>query len=679
MWRYETCGGGVRIVGCEPEGRVVEVPGEIDGLPVVAIAPDALASSPGVEEIVCSDGIVEIGNCAFRRNPDLKRVVFPARCASFQANWLRECPQVEEVVLPGALEAIDAGVFELKSLKRLVIGPSAREVKPGAFERSRLESIEVAPGNPHLMTDGEALYTADGRVLVALACPVERYEVRDGCEAVGRKAFHGAKSLLAVELPESVRVLEPFAFAHSGLREFDAPGALEEIGEKAFLHCGDLARASLNAGLRSIGDEAFATTALHALSVPASVEHIGREATRRSNVTYSGADATFAVDPASRFYLVDGEGGLYRKDAEGLVLVEALDRDVRSYRVALGTASIAPRAFAHHEHIEEVAIPHGVTEVGDGAFRNCGRLRRAVFPDTLRAIGKEAFVDTSLERLDIPASLERIGENALVTVGAHHEGPPPSLRDVRVDAGNARFFTASGMLCERIEGGTRIVLFTNSERRVAFPDDTVEVAPYAFNNAFGIEDLHLNAGLRLIGACGLGVWCWIRHIRIDVAEPIEGRETFDLYFPETARSIHGFLVAVGMSSEIFMPAVMAQYDNCIATARNYRAPDDPENIGAYEQAQLVIDRLAEPVLLSRESRERYENLVRANIADICVDIARHDDREAIDKLLELGYLNEDNLPGVIDAVRVVQDAAMTGYLLEVKRQRFGGSAMDFEL
>lgn len=667
------------LVGCVTGRREVEVPDMLDGFPVRHIASDALAKLGAVEKIVCPDSIVEIGNCAFRRNPALKEIVFPRLVESFSASWLRECPLVEEVVLPGGLSKLGSAVFESKGLKRLHIGSAVREIDQGAFERSRLEAISVSPDNSHIMTDGTALYSIDQLILIALACPVKRYDVYDGCQVIARKAFYGMKAVKEVRLPESVRTIEPFAFAHSGITTFHAPSCLSMIDEKAFYHCSSLTTAHLNGSIQSIGDEAFASSALSGLEIPASTEYLGRSIASRTNVVYAGDAATFKVSTESKRFLIDESGGLYRREDDGLHLVQLLDENVRSYIAIVGTVAVDDRSCAFHDALEEAILPDGVVEVGASAFRVCRNLRRVRMPDTVRSIGKEAFIDTMLESFEVPVALESLGENALVTMGAHHEGVPPSLRDVSVREGNDRFFMSSGMLCERLENATRVIVFTNSVSRVAFPPDAEEVAPYAFNNAYGIEDLHLNARLRSIGACGLGVWCWIRHIRIDVEKPIEGRSSFDLYFPETSRSVHGFLVAIGMSSQIYMPTVMAQYDNCIVTARDYHSPNNPENIGAYEQISLILDRLSDPVLLSRESRERYERLVEANIEGICVDIARHDDREAIDKMLELGCLNEDNLEGVIKAVGALQDAAMTGYLLEVKRRRFGQKALDFDL
>ena len=84
-------------------------------------------------------------------------------------------------------------------------------------------------------------------------------------------------------------------------------------------------------------------------------------------------------------------------------------------------------------------------------------------------------------------------------------------------------------------------------------------------------------------------------------------------------------------------------------------------------------------MLSNVNRSLFDRLLKEHLVEICVDIARHDDRGAIEALIGYGYLNEDNLEEVIQAVGRLQDAAMTAYLLEVKRRRFNRRLFDFDL
>lgn len=68
----------------------------------------------------------------------------------------------------------------------------------------------------------------------------------------------------------------------------------------------------------------------------------------------------------------------------------------------------------------------------------------------------------ALELLHIPASLEKIGENALVTYNAHNGKRQPTLREVTVAQGNARYEEKNGMLLEKWSNGkARVVVNTD--------------------------------------------------------------------------------------------------------------------------------------------------------------------------------------------------------------------------
>ena len=704
-WAYVVVDGEfVRIVACESNAAKLVAPAEIEGLPVREIGPEALSHLAVTREIVLPDGVERIGPYAFRGCGQLARLALPGSTSTFAASWIAKCPNLEELVLPGSLEAICPDVLANRAVRTLVIGAGTRTIQPGAFEKSTLYDIRIDPRNAHLKTDGFCIYTADGAELLALARPTARYEVLPGCVRIGKKAFSGAKSLEHVVLPASTATIGEFAFANSGIKTLSCPPNLSEIKAKACLRCRALETVDLNDGLRSIGDEAFANSALESLRIPATVAHLGASITARSNVRHaagsatsadstatacgaasaagsatSNSSATFAIDSGNETYFVDSVGCLYRNDPDGIHLAQMLEPSTTRYEVKPGTVAIDDKAFAYHEAIEQVVLPEGLVRIGDGAFRVCRKLRSVTIPDSLAHIGADAFIDTALERFRIPEGLVDIGKNALVTDGAHHEGVPPALREIDVDSRNPRFFMHTGALCRRTERGASIVMFTCASERVAFPEETLEVEDYAFNNAFGIRELHLNARLRTIGACGLSVMSQIRHVRIDVEKPIEGMTSFVLHFPATTHSVHGFLLALGGLGHLHLPDIMAQYDNCIASARDYHAPNKSDNASAYEQVKLIISRLNESILLTDSNRQRYRSLVESNIAEICTDIARHDDREAIRELADLGLLNPENLDDVVVAVNRLQDAAMTGYLLELKRLRFGDRIVDFEL
>lgn len=669
----------VRVVKCETRNARIVFPEVIDGLPVYAIAAEALSENAAVEEIICPDNIESIGACAFRLNENLRRLVLPKNVAEYQEGWVRHCPRLEELVLPGLLDEIKLCVLDNRSLRKLVIGRNAYKIEPGAFQNTQLSEILIDEKNPFLKTDGTGIYSADYTVMYALARPVEHYRVADGCVVLSKKCCYGIEALKHVELPESVEKLDAFAMSHSGIVEFLAPESLLVIDEKAFYYCKDLTSVTLNEGLVSIGDSAFEESSILSLRIPSSIEHIGKFMTVRTGVVHSGPGCSIEIDPRCKKFFLDGEGGLYRRAEDGDYLVQLIDREIEEYTMGVDAIGIDPYAFAYHQTLRKAVVRDGVRVVGKNAFRVCNKLVSVVLPDSVCEIGDECFIDSSLQEFRVPGNLEKLGKNALVTYGAHHGGSTPSLARIEVAPGNDRFYVASGMLCERREGGSAVIVFTSAEEHVVFPEEVTRVEEFAFNNARGIDYLSLNAGIKTIGVSGLATWCWIRHIHIELPEPLEGRTEYDFFFPDTPKSIHGISLGVGGSSWVNVPAIMAQYDNCIVNARDYNAPRNSDNISAYEQIKLILGRMNDPIMLTDVNRGMFERLVRNHIDDICVDIARHDDRAAMDELVDRGFVNEGNLENIIAQVGRLQDAAMTAHLLEVKRMRFNKAIIDFDL
>lgn len=679
-WRYAVLDGReARIERCETRAALLQVPAQVEGLPVVALAADACANLPFVEEISCPDTVLSIGLCAFRGNGRLARIAFPRAVSAFDSDWLRGCPKVERLVLPGDVARLDASIFDIPNLRELAIGAGTAQVAPGAFAKSELRFVEVDGDNPFLSSDGRALYSRDGRVLVALAVPGEACRIREGCAVVAKKALFGLSCVKRIEAPEGLETLEAFAFSGTGIASFDAPASLRRIGEKAFFKCADLEEVRLREGLASVGDHAFTESGIRALRLPSTVEDLGNPLAARTGLTYAGPDATFCIAEGPGRLSLDAEGGLYREGAEGRTLVRMMDPAARSYAAAPGTTAVGDEAFLGHPRIAEVDLPEGVRVVGRAAFKGCNALVRVGLPEGVRIIGDEAFLDTNLQCVHLSASLERLGSNALVTHGAHHGTEEPSLREVTVGSGNARFFAEPGLLLERKDdGAVRVVLCTGSAEVVRIPAETDEIAPYAFNDVRGVRELHLSDRIGRVGVRGLALEDRLDLLHVDLAQPVSGHEGFDIRFPATDRGAQQLYLALSVPDCVDAAVLLEHYDNAIVNASSFDAQSDA-GLGAYEQVRRIVERLQDPVLMTAVNRSMCDRVLRSNLEEMCVAIARHDDRRTIDALFDLGYLDAGNLNGVIERVGALQDAAMTGYLLEAKRLRFGRDALDFDL
>lgn len=679
-WRYVLLDGAeVRIERCEPAVPQLVIPETIDGYPVVAVSPDAFSYLPDLEEVVCPNSLVHMGFCAFRGCKNLRAAYLPETLAEFDSDWFRLCPKLTVLQLPGRLTRLDSSIFDIPNLRHLIVGAEALDVAPGAFGKSKLTTIEVVEGSRFLETDGKALYSKDGEIFVALVIPSEEYEVRAGCRALAKKAMSNFSCLKRVVLPDSVEVLAEYAFTNTGIEVFEGPANLKSIGERAFFNCRSLKRVTLKEGLLVVGQNAFTGTKLEALKLPSTLEELGYPVADRVGLTYAGAEATFSIVEGSEHLRLTEDGSLYRIDGDELKLVRMLDPTATSCVVQEGTTVIAEDAFYNHRSIVRVQLPEGLKEIKEAAFKDCRDLVDVNVPESVERIEAEAFLNTSIESMYLPSGLTHLGINALVTYGARHDFANPSLKSIVVGEGNELLYTDEGLLFEHKKNGKkRIVLCVANTEVIRIPDDVDELAPYAFNNVKNVRELFISDRIRSIGIRGLAIDSAVELIHIDLEKPIEGHDYLDIRYPATKRATHQLMLALGVHEFLNVQAILENYDSAIINTGSFTTEGD-EAMGVYEKTTRILERLLDPVYMSEVNKEMCDLFLRTNIERISLEIAKHDDRRAIDALVELGYLNADNLNGVIDRIGAIQDAAMTGYLLELKRERFGQDAFDFDL
>ena len=679
-WKYVVLdGSSVRIESCVPVVEVICIPSEIQGLPVECLNSDACSQSPRVTEIVAPDSVKLIAPYAFRGNKNLRKLVLPALVSEFDFTWVHRCDKLEELHLPGSLEKLTSSVFDGAPLKKLVIGSAMKEIVPGAFVHSVLESVQVDPRNPYVKTDGHGLYSHDGRWLIALATPVSSYRVLEGCQGISKKAMSAFSCVERVVVPDSVRVLEDFALARTSIDSFAAPSGLLRIGEKAFYRCKFLQHVELNPGLLEIGAEAFTGTALDELRIPNSIQVLGKNPASETNLTYAGEQATFSIEEGSETLFLDHQGCLYQKSSDGVHLCCIMDPDAKEICALQGTRFVDEGAFAKHKTIEKVVLPEGLVTIGRGAFKDCHNLKKVQVPSTLERLEEDAFLDSGLESFFIPDSLTYIGEHALVTQGAHNGRVAPSLKSVEVSPTHELFYTVPGLLLERRpHGGIRCVLCTGGQEVLHIPEEVTAVSAYALGGQRGIRELHLTDNIRTVGVRGLGIDSAVELVSIRMSKPLEGHNQFRIHFPKTRRGKQQVCLVFGMLDRIDVAKIYRHYDTAIANAMNDNGKDSV-GMTKHEQAVRVLERLADPVFMEPANRQLMRQIIESDLLEICADIARHDDRRAFDDLFDQGFLHGDNLDQVIDRVGMLQDASLTGYLLEAKRQRFGIAAMDFDL
>ena len=241
------------------------------------------------------------------------------------------------LTIPASVEghpvsAVSAGAFRGSVwLRNVTIEEGVREIGDGAFrDCSGLESI-VIPSS---------------------------------AERIGDSAFRLCENLSGLEIPDGVRIIGRYAFTGCGkLGTLRLPDSVETISENAFTYC-SLASADLGNGVREIGSQAFMRNDFTEITLPDSVETIGANpfdgCRKLTEITVSPEHA----------YLEAADGVLYSRKDRRLVCCPQ-GRIYDTLAVKEGTQIIGDYAFDGTVHCHQVTLPESLTAIGDEAFNIC--------------------------------------------------------------------------------------------------------------------------------------------------------------------------------------------------------------------------------------------------------------------------------------------------------------------
>lgn len=211
--------------------------------------------------------------------------------------------------------------------------------------------------------------------------------------------------------------IPPTAFFGMGLQQVALPAGLRTVGHAAFTGCTGLRQVALPATVDSIGSYAYSgCTALTAVTLPAGLR-IGEGAFARCTGLLSasvqcGKVGDGAFKGCTALATVDLGRGVGQIGAEAFAGCTALTAPAVARESAI--TGIGQSAFAGSGVKEfDFKACKGLTEIGQWAFA-CTPLQSVVLPEGVEAVGDGAFFyNASLERLQLPSSVVRIGDFVL--------------------------------------------------------------------------------------------------------------------------------------------------------------------------------------------------------------------------------------------------------------------------
>ena len=427
---------------------------------------NVLNTAPSLERIVLPDTLEVIGNGALGYCPKLKEITFPASLRFINAQllfsmdsmetvtFLGECPVISDAnsVLSGLPsgavihvpdDQVDAYRAVLTSVSPEQIRPSGKAAEPYhspdidfAFDPASgtITGCSTMRGWIEVPVEiGGVPVRALGAYSFSGCTNLHAVILPDSLEEIGECAFGRLNHLTWTEIPAGVKVLGPEAFQYYKGYFLDLPDGLTEIPDRCFNASG-LQSITLPPSVRSVGEQAFRGSSLREAYFPAGLESIGKEAFSGSRILeYLYFDGT-SLPQIGEGAFSGTESRLADVDLNWRASKQAM-LDAQAYFDSLGFSARVWRAQNPEVNYHESQLG----EYHDGLFAGYSGTMTAIRPydsydsvettgvaddalkgnqivtyfavcynDEVTRIGKEAFADSVLEKVDLFDSVTAI-------------------------------------------------------------------------------------------------------------------------------------------------------------------------------------------------------------------------------------------------------------------------------
>lgn len=413
----------------------LEIPSEIDGLPVARVEDDTFFEQDGLTEVVIPASVIEIGSTAFHNCENLRVFTVaednPAYCVrnglllDKSESILIRCPsgrygEVNDI--PDTVFLIsDAAFSDCSSLSRIQLPDSVISIGSMAFSNCTALYEMILSENLEKIGDGAFLNCT----------AIQRMILPERLRRIGMMAFSGCQSMSEVIIPASVQSLPDSVFLNciamqrvvlseglisiststfkncTALQEIQFPNTLQTIRSNAFENCSSLQRIHIPASMLDLSANAFSgCISLSEVTVAAEspyytmVDGVLMTADQKTLVFYPPSMSQVhytvpeTVETIESYAFQDSIQLQFLTIPATVKTVEpyaCYDADSIKEVVLNGAPVIQKYAFQSCDQLETVTFGEAVREVQIGAFLDCPSLKEIVFPKTITRIEDYAF------------------------------------------------------------------------------------------------------------------------------------------------------------------------------------------------------------------------------------------------------------------------------------------------
>ncbi|MCI7028284.1 MAG: leucine-rich repeat protein [Clostridiales bacterium] len=516
---------------------------------LLSIGNYAFSGCMGLTEIVIPDSVTTIGSYAFSGCTGLTRVVLPAGLTAIPDWCFNNCEKLPGIAIPETVTSIGSWAFCYCSELTAITLPQGLQTL-GANAFLYCENLPYVDVPDTLESAGYCIASDTTQLRCSIGSSAAyalskknnsfynngyrlcyTYADRDG-SVTGLVLFKYVGTEAEVRVPDGVTELLYLSFcSNSAVTSVILPETVVKIGEKAFSECKNLTSVTIPQGIVEIQSYAFLMSPkLTVIDIPDGLQKAARLA--EDNVQFRcsfGSSAAFALSKGGNSfcagdfqmrYLFDDEGnrnGLRLNkylgtDAEVTVPEEVTEtgsafkdcKTVTKVVLPAGLTKLESDIFSGCTALKEIAIPEGVTSIGNGAFRDCEALTELALPQGLKKIESYVFIGcTGLSYIDIPDGVE--------TIDGHIVNEPTQLRctlgssaAIALSKSDNGFCVDGFRLCYGFDddgntNGLTVKRYVGSETEVTVPDGVDSIGDSAFHRCTGLSNIVIPDSVVSIG------------------------------------------------------------------------------------------------------------------------------------------------------------------------------------
>lgn len=264
--------GTISITRYSGQAGEVNIPSQIDGQMVTAIADEAFMNNGLLVSVIVPEGVVSIGRSSFQGSYNLAAISLPTTLRSIGESAFRSAGKLESIIIPEGITVLPDYAFDRCMKMTEILLPST------------LKAI----GKNSLAVTG-----------------ITEIKLPEGLESIGSHAFYGNAYLKSITLPNRISSLGDFAFfVCENLAEVVLPaGKLTTLPSGVFNQCPNLSSVAIPKSVTRISDDAFFTGSLRPanLKIFAPSGSEGEAFARRSSLSFQSIAMANTVE-----MLVDG-------------------------------------------------------------------------------------------------------------------------------------------------------------------------------------------------------------------------------------------------------------------------------------------------------------------------------------------------------------------------------------